>query len=195
MSAHARCLRALTCALLLAAPVRYARADGAAEDPSRARARALGYGGLEAFRQGDYATASARLDEAFQLLRVPSLGLWSARALVKLGKLVEADARYADTESLSVTAADPPIQLASREEAARERRELGPRMPAPSPASGVPTRARHAQADRAADEAARPFWRGAAWVATGVGAAGVVLGAVTYVIGRVRALRTARGGA
>jgi hypothetical protein len=265
MSAFARCYYPLTFALLLTASLRHARADDATEDPSRARARALGYGGLEAFRQGDYGTASAQLDEGFQLLRVPSLGLWSARALAKLGKLVEADARYAETESLSVTAADPPVQLASREEAVRERKALAPRiptlrvlvngvppenvvltldgtplegpgdaphplnpgdhrvtgtigaerreirvtlredtheavtlyfaaLPAPILAPAVPLHPGDTRADRSVDEGARPFWRGAAWAAAGVGTAGVVFGAVTYVIGRVRYEEFSRDG-
>jgi hypothetical protein len=58
------------------------------EDPVRTEARALGSAGVQAYALKDFEMASAKLDEAFQLVPVPTLGLWSARALIKLGKWV-----------------------------------------------------------------------------------------------------------
>src|SRR5688572_19645010 len=68
----------------------------------RERARQLGYAGIRAYAAGNYSAASTQLEESFGLLPVPSLGLWSARALVKLGKLLEAERRYRGVVALRV---------------------------------------------------------------------------------------------
>src|SRR5262245_17640646 len=73
-----------------------------ADDAARTKARALGYAGVEAYGNGDYSEASAKLEESFQLLPAPSLGLWSARALVGLGRWVEAEQRYRAVAALAV---------------------------------------------------------------------------------------------
>jgi len=99
------------------------------EDASRAEARKIGYAGVEAFQAGDFATARDRLETAYQMLRVPSLGLWSARALVKLGKLVEAEARYLEVIRLPTSVGDEAIQEQARQDARNERGELARRIP------------------------------------------------------------------
>lgn len=99
------------------------------DDASRAEARKNGYAGVESFQAGDFATARDRLDTAYQLLRVPSLGLWSARALAKLGKLVEADARYFEVSRLPSSVGDEAIQEQARRDARDERAALAPRIP------------------------------------------------------------------
>lgn len=116
-----RCARTLALWLVLQSSV--ARAEPA-EDPVRARARALAYAAVEAYAVSDFKTASDNLDESFKLVPLPSLGLWSARALAKLGKLLEADERYRAVGALAVAPSDPPLQQSAREEAARERAEL-----------------------------------------------------------------------
>jgi len=60
----------------------------------RALRRRLGNAGVEAFQAGEFADASAKLERAYRVIQAPSLGLWLARALVQLGKLVEAQERY-----------------------------------------------------------------------------------------------------
>lgn len=100
-----------------------------ADDAARAKARALGYAGVEAYEAGDYATASAKLEESYQLLPAPSLGLWSARALVERGRWVEAEERYRAVTSASVAANDSPVQQQAKDEAQRERGELLRRIP------------------------------------------------------------------
>ena len=100
-----------------------------ADDPSRAEARKIGYAGVEAYQAGDFATAHDRLETAFQMLRVPSLGLWSARALAKLGKLVEAEARYLEVIRLPTSVGDEAIQEQARQDARNERAELARRIP------------------------------------------------------------------
>jgi hypothetical protein len=99
------------------------------DDASRAEARKIGYAGVEAYQAGDFATARDRLEAAYQLLRVPSLGLWSARALAKLGKLVEADARYLEVIKLPTSIGDEAVQAQARQDAATERGALARRMP------------------------------------------------------------------
>jgi hypothetical protein len=102
---------------------------GPADDAARAKARALGYAGVEAYDGGDYAAASAKLEESFQLLPVPSLGLWSARALVGLRRWVEAEQRYRAVAALAVGSNDPPVQEQAKTDALRERAELLRRIP------------------------------------------------------------------
>jgi hypothetical protein len=99
------------------------------DDASRAEARKIGYAGVEAFQAGDFATAHDRLETAYQLLKVPSLGLWSARALAKLGKLVEADARYLEVIKLPTSVGDEAIQEQARQDAGSERGALARRIP------------------------------------------------------------------
>jgi hypothetical protein len=99
------------------------------DDASRAEARKIGYAGVEAYQAGDFATAHDRLEAAYQLLKVPSLGLWSARALAKLGKLVEADARYLEVIKLPTSVGDEAIQAQARQDAGNERGALARRIP------------------------------------------------------------------
>lgn len=99
--------------------------EGAARD----EARTLGYAGVRAYGNGEYAVASEQLERSFALLPVPSLGLWSARALVKLGKLVEAEQRYRAVVKMRVAADDSEVQHAARETAQAELLELLPRIP------------------------------------------------------------------
>lgn len=101
----------------------------AGDEASRAEARKIGYAGVEAYQAGDFATAHERLETAYQLLQVPSLGLWSARALAKLGKLVEADARYQEVIRLPTSVGDEAIQEQARRDAGNERGALVRRIP------------------------------------------------------------------
>ncbi|HEY4159182.1 MAG TPA: tetratricopeptide repeat protein, partial [Polyangiaceae bacterium] len=66
----------------------------AVDDATRSAARNLASAGVQAYQANDYPAARDKLERAYQVLRAPSLGLWSARALVKVGALVEAGERY-----------------------------------------------------------------------------------------------------
>lgn len=99
------------------------------DDASRTAARAMGTSGVEAYQAGNYQEASDRLEKAYAIARVPSLGLWSARSLRKLGKLVEAADRYLETVSLQVPEGDYVIQKQAQTDATRELKELKPRIP------------------------------------------------------------------
>lgn len=121
-----RCsLLALALALLAAPGIASAQAD----DATRSAARTLGYSGVEAYQAGDYATASDKLEKAYRILQVPSLALWSARALVRLGRLVEASERYRDALRLSPEGGDVDVQKRAQTEAASELEALKPRVP------------------------------------------------------------------
>jgi hypothetical protein len=116
----ASCLMALSGAGLAAAPV---------DEASRATARKLGYSGVEAYQAGDFKGASDKLERAYRVLRVPSLGLWSARALLKLGKLVEASERYEQVAQLSGSAGDEAVQRNALADAATDLAALTPKIP------------------------------------------------------------------
>jgi hypothetical protein len=99
------------------------------DDVTRGAARSLGYSGVEAYQAGDFESASEKLEKAYVVLRAPSLGLWSARALAKRGKLVEASGRYLEVTTLEVSGGDVEVQKQSQAEARAELDALGPRIP------------------------------------------------------------------
>jgi hypothetical protein len=116
----------VSCALLLLTRTVHAESP---DQATRTAASALGYAGVEAFQAGDYAGASERLEKAYALLKAPSLGLWSARALLKLGRLVQASERYLEVTQLAAATGDAAIQKQAQQDAARELDELGPKIP------------------------------------------------------------------
>jgi hypothetical protein len=99
-------------------------------DPSaRAVARDLGYAGVAAFERGDFQAAADKLERAFKILEAPSLGLWSARALVKLGKLVQAAERYRLVGRINTGAGELAVQRQAQQDAATELAALEKRIP------------------------------------------------------------------
>ncbi len=100
----------------------------AQSDSVRAAARDLGAEGVEAYQAGNYAEAKTKLNRAFELLRVPTLGLWSARALAKTGKLLEASERFLLVTRLD-SSGDVAVQNQAKAEAASEREALLPKIP------------------------------------------------------------------
>ncbi len=101
----------------------------AEDDASRSAARTVGTAGVEAFQKGDYVTASEKLERAYHVLRVPSIGLWSARALAKTGKLVAASERYREATQLEVSEGNTAIQKQAQADAATELDALTVRIP------------------------------------------------------------------
>jgi hypothetical protein len=101
----------------------------AQDDATRASARELGYSGIKDFEAENYTAASDKLEKAFRLLPVPSLGLWSARALAKRGLLVEASERYREVTRLKPEGGDVAVQQAAQTEATSELNALTPRLP------------------------------------------------------------------
>jgi hypothetical protein len=99
------------------------------DQASLASARALGYEGVERFQKGDYPGAVERLDRAYEVVKAPSLGLWSARALVKVGRLVEASERYLEVTRLEVVSGEKAVQRKAQADAESEREALLPKIP------------------------------------------------------------------
>jgi tetratricopeptide (TPR) repeat protein len=89
----------------------------------------LGRAGVSAYRGGDYAAAALKFEQAFGIMPVPTLGLWWARALVQLGRWVEAERLFRDIAGLPLDAGDVAVQRQAQAEAAREHAELLPRIP------------------------------------------------------------------
>ncbi|HMA94570.1 MAG TPA: hypothetical protein VKP30_17890 [Polyangiaceae bacterium] len=101
-----------------------------ADDASRAAARTAGYEGIRAYQGGDFNLAVDKLDRAFGVVKVPTLGLWYARALVKVGKLVEASERYREVVRLEVTEGKIKEQKKAQAEAVEELEALQAKIPA-----------------------------------------------------------------
>lgn len=102
----------------------------AADAATRSAARDLGHEGIAAFHAGDYAKASELLETAFATMKVPTLALWSARALEQNGKLVEAAERYYEATRLPLDEArEHQPQLAAQAEAQTAYKALKPRIP------------------------------------------------------------------
>lgn len=100
-----------------------------AASSARDQARSLGLAGVEAFQAAQYEEASEKLEQAYSLMNVPSLGLWSGRALAKRGLLVEAANRYFDVASLQVPQGDAVVQRQAQLDAQAELEQLRPQIP------------------------------------------------------------------
>jgi hypothetical protein len=115
---------ALSALLLLGAASAHAEEDAA----TRAAARKLAEDGVAALQSGDSIKAVQKLEKAHQMLGVPSVALWSARALVKRGSLVEAAERLRQVTRLP-TSGDATVQEQAKRDAEKELAELTPRIP------------------------------------------------------------------
>lgn len=110
--------------------------DGAASEPSSDGsvsnldlARSIAVTGREAFNAGDYETAVTLFRRAYALYPAPTVVLYEARSLEKLGQLVEAGEAYTRTTQIPVHPGAP-AQFAEAVTAARqEGRVLQGRIP------------------------------------------------------------------
>jgi hypothetical protein len=102
---------------------------GAGDDAARAAARKIGYEGVSAYTAGDYSTAVDKLGRAYGIVRVPTLGLWYARALAKTGKLLEASERFREVIKLDLTEGQVKEQKKAQEEAEADLQAVLPRIP------------------------------------------------------------------
>jgi hypothetical protein len=84
---------------------------------------------VQAYKEGSYIEAETKLQEAFEMLQVPSLGLWYARALIKNGKLLEALDVYTTATTLSASGKKSAVHEQAKRDAAAELAELQPRIP------------------------------------------------------------------
>jgi hypothetical protein len=104
-------------------------ATGQASKSATRAARQLGNEGIDLYEKGDYTAALDRLERAYQVIKAPTIGLWSARALAKAGKLVEASERYLEVSRIPAQAGEPPLFQESRDQAEAENQELQARIP------------------------------------------------------------------
>ncbi len=114
---------ALVC--LLAAHASAEPADAVTRDA----ARSLGLAGVEAYQAGNYDAASDKLEKAYSIMNVPSLGLWSARALAKRNLLLEAAGRYLEATGLQLPQGDAAVQRQAQVDAQSELEQLRPQIP------------------------------------------------------------------
>jgi hypothetical protein len=127
-----------SCALIALLGAGSARAaDPALEPPSNTEnpnasldlARSVAVTGREAFNAGDYETALALFRRAYTLYPAPTVVLYEARTLDKMGLMLEAVEAYMRTTQIAV-ASDAPDQFAEAIAAARqEERALRARVP------------------------------------------------------------------
>lgn len=125
-------MRLLVLALVLGVALFGATAPSAAAplDPKlKSAARQLGAEGLVLYRRGDYPEALDRFERAYEILAAPTLGVHSARCMVKLGRLVEAAERYLEVTRYQLQPGDQWVYRQSQQEAQRERDKLLPRIP------------------------------------------------------------------
>ncbi|HWO10070.1 MAG TPA: hypothetical protein VNN80_11340 [Polyangiaceae bacterium] len=95
--------------------------NAAADAANLDLARSVAVTGREAFNSGDYETALALFRRAYSLYPAPTVVLYEARTLEKMGLLIEAVDAYARTATIAV-GEEAPAQFA---EAAAQAREEG----------------------------------------------------------------------
>jgi hypothetical protein len=104
-----------------------AGAQGGAE--AKVAARRMAEEAADHFDAGDYEKARDLFHRAYQLHPAPTLPLWEARALVKLGRLVEAEERYTEAGRYELQPDDPDMFRAAVEESVAEVDKLRKRIP------------------------------------------------------------------
>lgn len=77
---------------------------------SREAASSLAVAGLEAYEAGAYEEALDKLEKSYAVARVPTLALWSARTLYKLGRWRKAEDRYREAVGLGLPDGDRETQ-------------------------------------------------------------------------------------
>jgi hypothetical protein len=115
-----------------------------ADSPAlRSAGRKLAQDGVALLQQSKLDEASQKLEKAYELLKVPSVALWSARALEQRGLLVEASERYLEAARLEIKG-ERDVQLQAQKDAALARDKLLPRIPS------LTITVRHSGSDRPA---------------------------------------------
>lgn len=107
----------------------YGANSAAQTDQERAAARSLATEGINALEKGRSAEALDKLERAYQLAPIPTIGLWSARALEKAGKLVEANERLIAVSRYKITHDDAGVFAQAKAEADQMQDAIAPRIP------------------------------------------------------------------
>jgi hypothetical protein len=113
---------------LLASPVTPAFAQEV-DDATRSAARQLAVEGSEFYEHENFEQAYDRFSRAYVLVRAPTVGLWAARSLQKLGRWVEASERFLEVQRQPLAEGAPPEHQQAQAEASVERQALLPRIP------------------------------------------------------------------
>jgi hypothetical protein len=106
-----------------------AEASESVDDATKNAARDLAQRAAQAHEAGDHATAQDLFHRAYALVPAPTLSLREARALEKLGRLVEAVEAYVRTTRTQIGPNDPDVFHQSVREAHDELAKLRPRVP------------------------------------------------------------------
>ena len=96
---------------------------------SLAEARLVAKEGLIALDHGLNEEAVNKLTRAYEVVKVPTLGLYTARALASVGRLVEAFAVYVEATHLEAAGTNPTKQRQAKQAADRELALLAARIP------------------------------------------------------------------
>lgn len=99
------------------------------DDSTRNAARNLAEQGREAFDRGDFERSRDLFHRAYALVQAPTLALFEARSLAKLGRLVESQEAYLRAVRTPLTADSPEAFRKAVHDAEREETELEPRVP------------------------------------------------------------------
>ena len=99
------------------------------EETARRAARQLGNEGIELYEAEDYAAAQERLERAYRVMQVSTLGLWLARARAKNGKLVEASELYLEVSRMRPEPDAPEVIREAIQTARTEYEALDARIP------------------------------------------------------------------
>jgi tetratricopeptide (TPR) repeat protein len=125
----ALCAGALALACLAQPSAAQAQPNPTAEATNLDIARSVAVSGREAFNAGDYETALAMFRKAYELYPAPTVVLYEARTLEKMGRLLEAVEAYSRTTHTPVPSSAP-AQFAEAIDAAREEGDaLAARVP------------------------------------------------------------------
>jgi len=106
--------------------------EAATGDVSKANqdlARSVAVTGREAFNAGDYETALALFRRAYALFPAPTVVLYEARSLEKMGRLIEAVEAYERTTQIPVDSSAPARFTEAVAAARQEGRDLRARIP------------------------------------------------------------------
>ncbi len=106
-----------------------ARAGEPVDDTTRNAARNLAEQGRDAFDQADFERSRDLFRRAYELVQAPTLALYEARSLDKLGRLVEAEEAYLRAVRAPLGPDSPEAFRKAVREAEQELLQLEPRVP------------------------------------------------------------------
>lgn len=123
-------MRRLLCALGTAALLTTGAVDVAAQGAGDvAAARAIGKEGVEAWQAKRFDEAVDKLQRAYSVVKVPTLGLYLGHALRDSGRWVAASETYQEVTQLELDTGNKKVQEKAQQDARKARDELAPRIP------------------------------------------------------------------